>query len=92
MRSITPPERLWTRRTALERGFASVAALCLLPTAARNATVLRTTATAAAAAVAPYQVDLQLPPTLVPVSSTGVRGSATSSRSARAGPRSSPGR
>ncbi len=71
MRSITPPERLWTRRTALERGFASVAALCLLPTAARNATVLRTTATAAAAAVAPYQVDLQLPPTLVPVSSSG---------------------
>jgi spore coat protein A len=68
--SIIPPERLLTRRTALERGFASVAALCLLPAAARNTTAARITATAAAAAVDPYQVDLQLPPTLVPVSST----------------------
>ena len=71
MASITPPERLLTRRIALERGFASVAALCLLPAAARNATVVRTISTAAAAAVDPYQVDLQLPPTLVPVSSSG---------------------
>ena len=70
MASITPPERLLTRRTALERSFASVAALCLLPAGARTATAVRAVSTAAAAAVDPYQVDLQLPPTLVPVSST----------------------
>ena len=67
MASITPPELRWTRRGALERGMASFAALCLLPAATRTATV-RTSA--AAAAVEPFRVDLQVPPTLVPVSST----------------------
>jgi spore coat protein A len=65
--SITPPELRWTRRGALERGMASVAALCLLP-AANRAVAVRSSA--AAAAVDPYQVDLQVPPTLVPVTST----------------------
>jgi spore coat protein A, manganese oxidase len=65
--SITPPELRWTRRGALERGMASIAALCLLPAATRTAAV-RTSA--AAAAVDPFQTDLQVPPTLVPVSSS----------------------
>jgi spore coat protein A len=65
--SFTPPELRWTRRDALERGMGSIAALCLLPAAARTATVKTS---AAAAAVDPYQVDLQVPPTLVPVSSS----------------------
>jgi FtsP/CotA-like multicopper oxidase with cupredoxin domain len=65
--SITPPELRWTRRGALERGMASIAALCLLPTAATRTAAVKT---AAAAAVDPYQVDLQIPPTLVPTSST----------------------
>ena len=68
MASITPPELRWTRRDALERGMASVAALCLLPagTATRTAAVK----SAAAAAADPFQVDLHIPPTLVPVTST----------------------
>jgi spore coat protein A len=66
--SITPPELRWTRRGALERGMASFAALCLLPAATRT-TAVRTSA-AAAAAADPFQVDLQVPPTLVPVSSS----------------------
>jgi spore coat protein A, manganese oxidase len=65
--SITPPELRWTRRSALERGMGSFAALCLLPAATRTAAIKTS---AAAAAVDPYQVDLQVPPTLVPVSST----------------------
>jgi hypothetical protein len=32
--SFTPPELRWTRRVAMERGMASIAALCLLPAAA----------------------------------------------------------
>jgi spore coat protein A len=65
---FTPPELRWTRRTALERGFASVATLCLLPTAAGSR---RTAAVQSAAAAAdPYLVDLHIPPTLVPTSST----------------------
>jgi spore coat protein A, manganese oxidase len=69
--SFTPPELRWTRRTALERGFASVAALCLLPSTGANTrtAAVRSTGKAAAAA-APYQVDLHVPPTLVPTSST----------------------
>jgi spore coat protein A len=65
--SITPPELRCTRRGALERGMASFAALCLLPAATRTATVRTSAATAT---VDPYQVDLQVLPTLVPVSST----------------------
>ena len=37
MASFTPPELRWTRRDALERGMGSIAALCLLPAAARTA-------------------------------------------------------
>src|SRR5688572_12925736 len=51
----------------MERGMASVAALCLLPTAATRTVAVRTSAVAAAE---PYQADLQLPPTPVPVSTT----------------------
>jgi spore coat protein A len=68
MASITPPELRWTRRDALERGTFSLAALCLLPAAA-----VKTSAgsrAAAAAAAEPFQAELQIPPTLVPVSST----------------------
>jgi spore coat protein A, manganese oxidase len=64
---FTPPELRWTRRDALERGMASFAALCLLPAAATKTTAVRSAANAAAD---PYQVDLQVPPTLVPVGST----------------------
>jgi len=64
--SFTPPELRWTRRDTLERGMASIAALCLLPAAAKTAAVR----SAAQAAADPYQADLQIPPTLVPVSST----------------------
>jgi spore coat protein A, manganese oxidase len=65
---VVSSELRWTRRDALERGMASFAALCLLPSA-----VTRTSAgqrAVAAAALEPFQADLQLPPTLVPVSST----------------------
>jgi spore coat protein A len=65
--SIRPPELRWTRRDALERGTFSLAALCLLPTATRTSAGKRA---AAAAAFEPFQADLQVPPTLVPVSST----------------------
>ena len=68
MPSITPPELRWTRRSMLERGMASFTALCFLPVATRT-TAVRSSA-AAAAAAEPFQVDLQLPPTLVPVSTT----------------------
>ena len=66
MASITPPELRWTRRVAIERSMASIAALCLLPAAANRTAAVRRSA----AAVAPYQADLQIPPSLVPVSST----------------------
>jgi spore coat protein A, manganese oxidase len=67
--SFTPPELRWTRRTAIERCMASVAALCLLPATATT-TKLAAVRTSRAVAAAPYQVDLQLLPTLVPTSST----------------------
>jgi FtsP/CotA-like multicopper oxidase with cupredoxin domain len=63
------PELRWTRRTALERGMASFAMLCALPAAARTR-MTSSDLQAAAAAAEPFQVDLQVPPTLVPVSST----------------------
>jgi spore coat protein A, manganese oxidase len=67
MASITPPELRWTRRDALERGTFSLAALCLLPAAVKTSAGSRASA---AAAAEPFQADLQIPPTLVPVSST----------------------
>jgi spore coat protein A, manganese oxidase len=62
--SFTPPELRCTRRDAL-RGFASVGLLCALPTLTRSSPKVR-----AAAAAAPFEADLQLPPTLAPLSST----------------------
>jgi spore coat protein A, manganese oxidase len=67
--SIRPPALRWTRRSALERGMASFAALCFLPAATRTKSAIPSSAGAAAAAD-PFKVDLQLPPALVPVSST----------------------
>ena len=67
MASITPPELRWTRRDALQRGMASFGLLCALPV------VTRTSAgklAATAAAFEPFQAELLVPPTLVPVSST----------------------
>jgi spore coat protein A len=63
--SIAPPELRWTRRDALERGMASFAILCALPVARQTSAGTRT-----AAAAAPFEAELQVPPTLVPVSST----------------------
>jgi spore coat protein A len=69
--SFTPPELRITRRDALERGVLSVATLCLLPTATRSArTTTVQSAGNAAAAATPYQVDLHIPPTLQPTSTT----------------------
>jgi spore coat protein A, manganese oxidase len=65
--SISPPELRWTRRDALGRGMASFTALCMLPAATRTSAGRRA---AAAAAFEPYQTELQIPPTLVPVSGT----------------------
>jgi spore coat protein A, manganese oxidase len=59
----SPPELRWTRRDALRRGVASVAMLGALQLASR-------TAAGSQGAFAPYQADLLVPPTLVPVSST----------------------
>ena len=72
MASFTPPALRVTRRAALERGFAGVATLCLLPTATQNARTVgvTSTGTAAVAAQTPYQVDLHIPPVLHPTSST----------------------
>jgi spore coat protein A len=64
--SITPPEHRWTRRNALQYGMASFAGVCLLPSLTQTAGKRA----AAAAAFEPFQADLQVPPTLVPVSST----------------------
>jgi spore coat protein A, manganese oxidase len=58
-----PPELRWTRRQALRRGMASFAMLGALQVASRAAA-------GSQAAFAPYQADLLVPPTLVPVSST----------------------
>jgi spore coat protein A, manganese oxidase len=66
--SFTPPEVRWTRRDALTRGMASLGLLCALPAAAtRTSAGLRAQA---AAPLEPYQTDLQIAPTLVPVGST----------------------
>jgi spore coat protein A len=70
MVSVTPSELRWTRRDAFERGVASFAALCLLPAAATRSQTSAGKRAVAAAALEPFQADLQIPPTLVPVSST----------------------
>jgi len=68
MTGVTQSELRWTRRDALERGMASFAALCLLPAATtRTSAGIRAAATAA---FAPFQTDLPILPTLVPVSQT----------------------
>jgi spore coat protein A, manganese oxidase len=65
--SITPPELRLTRRDALQRGMASFAVMAAMPTLTRSATGRRAIP---AAAFVPYQAELQIPPTLVPVGST----------------------
>ncbi len=60
-------ELRWTRREAMGHGFASVAMLCALPTVATKSA---SSVKASAALAEPYQADLQVPPSLVPVSST----------------------
>jgi FtsP/CotA-like multicopper oxidase with cupredoxin domain len=62
----------WTRRQALERGALSIGAVCLLGNRAITP-VKRTSAgkrVGAAAAATPFQAELPIPPTLLPVSST----------------------
>jgi spore coat protein A len=66
--SFTPPEPRWTRRDALQRGMASFAMLCALPAATTRSASSRGSAVAAAAE--PFQAELQVPPTLVPVRTT----------------------
>jgi FtsP/CotA-like multicopper oxidase with cupredoxin domain len=65
--SITPPELRFSRRDALQRGMASFAVMAAMPTLTRSATGRRAIP---AAAFAPYQAELQIPPTLVPVGRT----------------------
>jgi spore coat protein A, manganese oxidase len=65
--SFEPPELQWTRRDALGRGMASLAMFCALPAVTQTSAGKRA---AAAAAAEPYQAELQVPPTLVPVSAT----------------------
>ena len=67
MASITPPELRLTRRDALQRGMASFAMMAALPAVTRTSAGRRA---AAAAAFAPYQAELRIPPTLVPVGRT----------------------
>jgi spore coat protein A len=68
MASVTPPELRWTRRDMMERGMASFAMLCALPVATTRTSA--GTRAAAAAPFEPYQAEMQVPPTLVPVSTT----------------------
>jgi spore coat protein A, manganese oxidase len=65
--SITPPELRLTRRDALQRGMASFAMMAALPAVTRTSAGMRAEA---AAAFAPYQAELRIPPTLVPVGRT----------------------
>jgi spore coat protein A, manganese oxidase len=67
--SIAPPELRWTRRDALRVGIASAAALYAVPAAARTSAGKRALS---AAAFMPYQAELRVPPTLVPVVSNSV--------------------
>jgi spore coat protein A len=66
---IAPPELRCTRRDALRVGMASVAALYAVPAAARTSAGKRALS---AAAFMPYQAELRVPPTLVPVVSNSV--------------------
>jgi spore coat protein A, manganese oxidase len=66
--SVMPPDPLWTRRDVLQRGMASFAMLCALPAVATRSATNR--GSVAAAAAEPFQAELQVPPTLVPVSTT----------------------
>lgn len=72
MARITPPELRLTRRDALERGMASLTLLCSLkaPLVRSSTSTSAGKRAAAAAAAQPYQADLRIPPTLVPVSTT----------------------
>ena len=69
MASITPPELRLTRRDAMERSMASFALLCALPLTTKTAALkLASSSSSQAASIAPFQAELQVPPTLVPVS------------------------
>ncbi len=68
MASVKPPELRLTRRDAMERSMASFALVCTLPLATKTA-ALKLASSAEAASVEPFQAELQVPPTLVPVSS-----------------------
>jgi len=67
-----PPESRWTRRDAIGRSMGSFALICALPSAS-SLTTTRTSGgmrAAAAAAATPFQGDLRILPTLVPVRRT----------------------
>jgi spore coat protein A, manganese oxidase len=72
---VTPPARHWSRRDVLQRGMGSFALLCALePGLARRTSTATTTSAgkraARAAALAPFEAELRVPPELVPVSSS----------------------
>ena len=67
MASITPPELRWTRRDAIGARLGVVRAG--VRAAGGHAHVGLQAGSAAAAALEPFQAELQVPPTLVPVSS-----------------------
>jgi FtsP/CotA-like multicopper oxidase with cupredoxin domain len=71
---LIPPTRRWNRRDALVRGMASVTLLSALRSpltsnrpSAQTSAFLRSSS---ASALAPFQADLRVPPTLLPVGST----------------------
>ena len=65
------PELRWSRREAIGRSMTSLALVCALPT---GSSLTRTSgsgrAGATAAAATPFQADMRIPPTLVPVRRT----------------------
>ena len=65
------PELRWSRREAIGRSMSSLALVCALPT---GSSLTRTSgsgrAGATAAAATPFQADMRIPPTLVPVRRT----------------------
>jgi FtsP/CotA-like multicopper oxidase with cupredoxin domain len=62
-----PPARRWTRRDAVKLGAAGFAGLSALGVVSRTSAAGRAVS---AAAFEPYQAELRVPPTLVPVSTT----------------------